>query len=433
MDARFMRNQTRTALAWRKINKRVDEQEQRKRKANGSDSSGSEREEGSSPRARNKKSKRRSNKQDTLPDWTKRDPAFFEISDSDEDILAPKKQKNSTIEDSPSKPNGRRARSRSRSLTPPPALTQFALQRARDTVNQVVGILPRPPSPTDFADESVDTIVLDDEMASIARRVQLDMKRQEGTPVREGGGPETVKLKIIWKPHPLNPNGRADIWAMVQKRHDNFHPLCAEIADLASIRIDNLVLSFDGKRVFPSSTPHSIGIWAEAELEACDKNTFQYLQENKRMRSESLAPSGPPETQDAARRSPSRARSPSSIEFLDEPSDDAAPAVEEHKEEKPADSFRLVVRSERTAGKNITLLVRPTTKCGAIVRGFLKKAGLEAEYPANPPAAKGRGRGKAAAPAKVPALSVDGDKMDPETEIGEADLEDGDQVDVVGL
>ncbi len=150
------------------------------------------------------------------------------------------------------------------------------------------------------------------------------------------------------------------------------------------------------------------------------------------MRSESLAPPGPPETQDAARRSPSRTRSPS-IEFNDAASDDATPAAEEHREEKPADSFRLVVRSERTAGKNITLLVRPTTKCGAIVRGFLKKAGLEAEYPASPPAAKGRGRGKAAAPAKAPALSVDGDRMDPETEIGEADLEDGDQVDVVGL
>ncbi|OJT09434.1 hypothetical protein TRAPUB_14097 [Trametes pubescens] len=431
MDARFMRNTTRTALAWRKINKRVEEQEQRKRKATGSDSSSSEREEGSSPRSRNKKTKRRLHKQDTLPDWTRRDPALLEISDSDEDILAPKKQKKSAIEDSPSKSNGRRARSRSRSLTPPPALSQFALQRARDTVNQVVGIVPRAPSPTDFADDSVDTIVLDDEMASIARRVKLDMTRQ-GSPVREGGGPETVKLKVFWKPHPLNPSGHADIWAMVQKRHENFHPLFAEIADLASIRIDNLVLSFDGKRVFPSSTPHSIGIWAEAELEACDRNTFQYLQENKRMRSESLAPPGPPETQDAARRSPSRTRSPS-IEFNDAASDDATPAAEEHREEKPADSFRLVVRSERTAGKNITLLVRPTTKCGAIVRGFLKKAGLEAEYPASPPAAKGRGRGKAAAPAKAPALSVDGDRMDPETEIGEADLEDGDQVDVVGL
>ena len=71
--------------------------------------------------------------------------------------------------------------------------------------------------------------------------------------------------------------------------------------------------------------------------------------------------------------------------------------------------------------------MRPTTKCGAIVRAFLKKAGLDAEYPAAGAPAKGRGR------SKVPALSVDGDRMDPETEIGEADLEDGDQVEVVGL
>ena len=94
-------------------------------------------------------------------------------------------------------------------------------------------------------------------------------------------------------------------------------------------------------------------------------------------------------------------------------------------------TFKLIVRSERTKDKDIALTVRPTTKCGAIVRAFLKKAGLEAEYPEGGAPTKGRGRGKAAA--KVPALSVDGDRMDAETEIGEADLEDGDQVDVVGL
>ena len=100
----------------------------------------------------------------------------------------------------------------------------------------------------------------------------------------------------------------------------------------------------------------------------------------------------------------------------------------------------MIVRSERTKDKDITLLVRPKTKCGAIVRGFLKKAGLEAEYPeetAPPPPKKGRGRGKVAAAAavksKVPALSVDGEKMDPDAEIGVMDLEDGDMVEVIGL
>ena len=108
------------------------------------------------------------------------------------------------------------------------------------------------------------------------------------------------------------------------------------------------------------------------------------------------------------------------------------PPLSQNQENDEAQTFKLIVRSERTKDKDITLTVRPTTKCGAIVRAFLKKAGLQAEYPEGGAPAKSRGRGKAAA-AKVPALSVDGDRMGSETEIGEADLEDGDQVEVVGL
>lgn len=202
--------------------------------------------------------------------------------------------------------------------------------------------------------------------------------------------------------------------------------------------------------MFPSSTPHSIGIWAEAELglflphacvvpcpfsscigpDACDQTTSLYLQENRRLRSESVAPLGPSQAHDGGR-SPSPARSPSVTELSD-PDTTGPPSDHVHKDEKPPDTVRLVVRSERTKGRDISLLVRPTTKCGVIVRAFLKKAGLEAEYPEDAPAGKARGRGKAA-PTKTPALCVDGEKMSPETEIGEADLEDGDQVDVVGL
>ncbi len=123
--------------------------------------------------------------------------------------------------------------------------------------SQVVGIVPRAPSPTDFADDSVDTIVLDDEMASIARRVKLDMTRQ-GSPVREGGGPETVKLKVFWKPHPLNPSGHADIWAMVQKRVCTLEEFCEErpsLLTLYSTRISIRCLPrLQTSRVYVSTT-----------------------------------------------------------------------------------------------------------------------------------------------------------------------------------
>jgi hypothetical protein len=74
----------------------------------------------------------------------------------------------------------------------------------------------------------------------------------------------------------------------------------------------------------------------------------------------------------------------------------------------------------------VNLTVRPTTTCGAIVKAFLKAAGLSDRYPDSPPT------GKRTAQA-MPQLMVDGDKMADDIEIGEADLDDGDLVEVVGL
>ena len=72
--------------------------------------------------------------------------------------------------------------------------------------------------------------------------------------------------------------------------------------------------------------------------------------------------------------------------------------------------------------------MRPTTKCGAIVKAFLKKAGVADNYPAIFGAAGGKKKG-----AKYPTLCVDGDKMENEVEISQAELDDGDQVEIVGL
>ena len=90
------------------------------------------------------------------------------------------------------------------------------------------------------------------------------------------------------------------------------------------------------------------------------------------------------------------------------------------------DTFKLVVRS--VIAKDITLTVRPTTKCGAIVKAFLKKAGMADNYPAVFGVAGRKKNGS-----KDPRLCVDGDKMGNGDEISEADLEDGDQVEIVGL
>ncbi len=92
--------------------------------------------------------------------------------------------------------------------------------------------------------------------------------------------------------------------------------------------------------------------------------------------------------------------------------------------EEDDDIFKLVVRSGVT--KDVTLKVRPTTSCGAIVKAFLRRAGIADRYP------EGKSSRKKSA-VGGPRLMIDGDQMDPDTPISEADLEDGDQVEVTGL
>ena len=84
-------------------------------------------------------------------------------------------------------------------------------------VRQLVGSGPRAVTPTYDADESTDNIALDPELASIAQRVRSEALRGD-TPEVDLGGPEEVKLKVVWKPHPLDPDGREVSWDTTQKR-----------------------------------------------------------------------------------------------------------------------------------------------------------------------------------------------------------------------
>lgn len=156
-------------------------------------------------------------------------------------------------------------------------------------------------------------------------------------------------------------------------------------------------------------------------LEACDRITYEYLQQSRRQRSMSVQPL---DIHEAG--SSTREYSPSAI--LEEPEQEPEPeAGEGSAAEEEDDKFRLTLRSGKT--KDITVTVRPTTTCEAIIKAFLKKAGLADQYPNDAPAAK-KGRGKSAG---GPRLMVDGDKLEPSSVIGDADLEDGDLVEVVGL
>jgi hypothetical protein len=194
------------------------------------------------------------------------------------------------------------------------------------------------------------------------------------------------------------------------RQHDTFKGLFEETADLAAILSDKLIVSYDGKRLFSSVTPHSLGIWAEAELgpsvpcvamtphplvsdvntEACNDVTYEYM---RTYRHRDVSPTGG--MTDNARES-----------SLDPASDSDVESV------SGGETFKLILRSE--GGKSVTVTVRPTTKCEAIVREYLKRAGLP-----------GKGKGESGF-----SLVVDGDKLKPQSEIGGADLEDGDLVEI---
>ena len=77
--------------------------------------------------------------------------------------------------------------------------------------------LPRPDSPSnEYVDESMDSIVLDEDLASIAREARARV--HHGGDLEKRGGPENVTIKVHWRPHPLNPCSSNDVWTFVTKR-----------------------------------------------------------------------------------------------------------------------------------------------------------------------------------------------------------------------
>ncbi|KAI5980725.1 hypothetical protein EDD15DRAFT_2344689 [Pisolithus albus] len=404
-DAQFMRNRGRTAAQWKQLHQltrnstpvHVDDDDD-------DDSEQSSHASSSPPRRLKRK------KHNDQPRWQTVDLAKLQknllSSDGDSSDIEIIESVLDTQVAGESSPNKRkRQRSRSRSITPPPALSDHQLANAKHLVRKALAVEPRAPSPTFLPDDSLDNIDLNPELAKIVEEVKKQAAQQK-IDAEQTGGPEVVTLKVNWIPHPLNVAAPKPTWTREMKRHDAFRVLFEETADLASILVDNLVVTYDGKRVFPSGTPHSLRIWTEGELEACDKNTYEYMRTRRLQRSHS------PPTQDVASEDEAS-------------SDDDHSHTDSDAESSGGDKLKLVFRS--TVTDDVTLTVRPTTTCGAIVKAFLKAAGLPDIYSDAPT----KGKGSKTIP--YPQLKIDGEKQASNTEIGEADLEDGDLVEVVGV
>ena len=297
----------------------------------------------------------------------------------------------------------------------------------------------RADSPTnDFVDDSVDTIVLDEDLVSIARQVRARVNGRGD--LESGGGPEIVTIKVHWLRHSPSSGGRADVGTFEMKRvllivlsprnvGDTFpiarhfpHTIrncrrhswyphkvpglnsqwCARIRIRDTAQLENLGRSTIRHVWFQSSNVHLTDI---LRLDATDVTTFEHLREQRHetpFAGQSNSWSPPPGTAEDG-------ESESDVQSVAEEDDD---------------TFKLIVRSGVT--KDVTLKVRPTTSCGAIVKAFLRRAGIADKYP------EGKSSRRKSA-VGGPRLMIDGDQMDPDTPISEADLEDGDQVEVTGL
>ncbi|KAF5319987.1 hypothetical protein D9611_011004 [Ephemerocybe angulata] len=432
IDAMFMKNKNRSLKTWHKLEE-INKDDESNDVGSNSDS-----DDNVSPRSRKRARKRVEAL--PVPKWQK-DAELLRMlsaepeSDSDSDVVE--------LDDEFATPNAskrdakrKRQPSRSRSITPPPMIPQQQVENVKRFVQQALG-------------------------EAKSRREQTAPQEspehsRQPTPAQVDED-DAIQITVLWKPHPLDAAGEEIEWKYKINRSDSFQELFEAVAEDASIRVESLVVCYDGKRIFASVGPSALNIWTDVEFTAYSKPAFDYIRSHPELRSYSGLNTQQPQTQAPPS---SSSGSAGAIELSDSDEDGPAPvqynttAQESQSQSQSrsqshaggADSdeednkFKLILRSALTGNKDISLTVRPTTKCGSILKAFLKKAGLEAQYPqvfadtAPAPAKPKRGRKAAApAPAKDPRLCVDGDKLDNESPISEADLEDGDMVEVVGL
>lgn len=155
-------------------------------------------------------------------------------------------------------------------------------------------------------------------------------------------------------------------------------------------------MTYDGHRIFPSSSPAVLEIWSSAEFKAYKKDTYEY---ERNTRFERAVSQDKEDENDAP------------LTFSNPSNQADGHSDAESEASQGGETFKLVLRSGKYP--DVTVTVRNTTKCGAIIATFLKRAG-----------------GITAPKAK---LVVDGEALENDAEIEEAGLDDGDMVEVAGL
>ncbi|KAH7098972.1 hypothetical protein BKA62DRAFT_673821 [Auriculariales sp. MPI-PUGE-AT-0066] len=380
-DNAFMRNKGKQV--WNKIAvKRKVEVETETMELSSTDDGDSD--EGATRKKRNNKSKGATSKS-VVPNWTrstyqakpKPQTTFIDSSDDEPMIVSVS---------GPSNTRRKRARSQSseRPLTPPPDLTPEERARVRTLVANVI---PAPPQkkqktpPQDIDDFTADIDISEKDLDPELLKIQASLKAKPGAARATSSldsNQSNIKVRILW----MTEAGRAERqWDFSVGRSETFSKCVQQVAVDKGMRPSEIIVSYHGRRIFGSTTPNGFNMWADVELEACTEAAWNYQQTSHDDVPES--PDVPTNAQEV---------------FIPEPTPDPEGDVQ-------AEVFRIIVRATTTVAK--------------VLEAYLKKC----------PA----GASLSAAKRRTLFISIDGDKADGSSTLGDYDLEDENIVDVFGM
>ncbi|KZP01305.1 hypothetical protein CALVIDRAFT_532913 [Calocera viscosa TUFC12733] len=287
-------------------------------------------------------------------------------------------------------PRARRVPNRPKSLTPPPVVDAAQLDRVRQITIAAVARAKSQESEdaeVTFVEPELD---LDPELAAIAAK-----RRQRSQPSaqnvsqsqdvevtqRQRAGPENVSLSV--RMYPADWQGEADNARCRQlrfkvKRNDPFSRAFLHVSERSGVAKDDLIVTYEHNQVWASATPHSLKIWDEADLDAYSRTVHERVETARRLRHASI-----------------------------EPTPDAAEESQASEAEEVEKLFVHLLSNDRE--KPMRVAVRMVTKIGKLLDGFLKKSDNVGR--------KG-------------AIVFEGQTLDPDSTIGDHDLEDGDQLEV---
>ncbi|KAH7337052.1 hypothetical protein B0J17DRAFT_707396 [Rhizoctonia solani] len=316
-----------------------------------------------------------------LPSWTfqTRDPAAINV-ESDDDSSEPEILEDDAFKDVPSAPLPK-PKLRERSITPPPQHLRYQIG------NQVHELLHNLYDVDDDRElspemESQDAIQLLPELAAIQKNARASSAAPEVEDTR------SVDLHIEWIPHPTH----TQPWESTLKPWDFNVPLNKPFGEVRRM-LTGLPMTMQpilwcrSKRLFDGGTPASLIAGSKLDIQAMTKTTNEYFEERHQI--------------------------PSVTPRSDATDDHDGPIGSPEGSSTVAEKIALRLRTGPKDARPTTVRVFPDATIQTVLEAFLNKTGRTGMQGVS--------------------LQIDGDDLEMDSTVADADLEDGDLVEVAGI